>query len=513
MKRLIESVPNFSEGRDAPKVDAIVAAMSGVAGAYVLDREMDADHNRCVITLAGEPDAVAEASLLGVGKALELIDLNKHAGAHPRVGATDVLPFIPIEGVTLEDCVALAKRVGNEIWSRYRIPVYFYEAAATRPDRANLENIRRGQFEGLREEIKRNPERLPDLGEPKLHPTAGATVVGARKFLIAYNVNLNTPDVGIANKIAKAIRFSSGGLRYVKSMGVELKARSLAQVSINLTDFEQSPMHRVYEMVKREAARYGVAPVGSEIVGLIPKKAIEMAADYFLQVENFSPAQVFENRLQTALTGQAPEAIAKEGKLARWAQPFLDAVAAPTPTPGGGSVSAFAGALAASLGQMVAGLSRKKKSQGAFVDQLSESLDDLRHMAGELTEAIDRDAASYDAVMAAFKLPQGTAEETKRREEAIQSSTRGAAEVPMQVAERAVALYERLGQLTSIAAASMKSDLEVARLLASAGARGALANVEINLDGITDAHYVAPLREKIAALRNRLGETSRRTSA
>jgi glutamate formiminotransferase / formiminotetrahydrofolate cyclodeaminase len=266
-------------------------------------------------------------------------------------------------------------------------------------------------------------------------------------------------------------------------------------------------------MVKREAARYGVAPVGSEIVGLIPKKAIEMAADYFLQVENFSPAQVFENRLQTALTGQAPEAIAKEGKLARWAQPFLDAVAAPTPTPGGGSVSAFAGALAASLGQMVAGLSRKKKSQGAFVDQLSESLDDLRRMAGELTEAIDRDAASYDAVMAAFKLPQGTAEETKRREEAIQSSTRAAAEVPMRVAERAVALYERLGQLTSIAAASMKSDLEVARLLASAGARGALANVEINLDGITDAHYVAPLREKIAALRNRLGETSRRTSA
>src|SRR6201981_1166398 len=330
MKRLIESVPNFSEGRDPAKVDAIVRARSSVAGVYVLDREMDADHNRCVITLAGEPDAVGEATLLGAGKAMELIDMNEHKGAHPRVGATDVVPFIPIEGVTIEDCVALAKRVGNEIWKRYRIPVFFYEAAATRPDRVNLENVRRGQCEGLREEMKKNLDRQPDVGEPKVHPTAGVTVVGARKFLVAYNVNLNTSDVGIANKIAKAIRFSSGGLRYVKSMGVELKARNLAQVSINLTDFEQTPMHRVYEMVKREAARYGVIPVGSEIVGLIPKKAIEMAADYFLQVENFSPAQVFENRLEAALTGQPLEPAAKDAKLAGLAQPFLEAVAAPS---------------------------------------------------------------------------------------------------------------------------------------------------------------------------------------
>src|SRR3984893_4795223 len=313
MKRLIECVPNFSEGRDVAKLNAIVASMSGTTGVYVLDRKMDTDHNRSVVTLAGEPEAVAEAVLLGVGKAMQLIDLTRHTGAHPRVGATDVVPFIPIHGVTIDDCAALARRVGKEIWARYRIPVFFYEAAATRPDRVNLENVRRGQFEGLRDELKRNHERQPDVGEPKLHPTAGVTIVGARKFLIAYNVNLNTSDVSIANKIAKAIRFSSGGLRYVKSMGVELKARNLAQVSINLTDFEQTPMHRVYEMVKREAARYGTIPVGSEIVGLIPKKAIEMAADYFLQVENFSPAQVFENRLQAALTGQSLEPAAKDG--------------------------------------------------------------------------------------------------------------------------------------------------------------------------------------------------------
>ena len=287
MKRLIECVPNFSEGRDAAKVDTLVGVMSGVPGVYVLDREMDADHNRCVITLAGEPDAVGEAAILGAGKAMELIDMNTHTGAHPRVGATDVVPFIPVDGVTIEDCVALAKRVGNEIWKRYRIPIFFYEAAATRPDRVNLENVRRGQYEGLREELKKNHDRQPDIGEPKLHPTAGVTVVGARKFLVAYNVNLNTSDISVANKIAKAIRFSNGGLRYVKSMGVELKARNLAQVSINLTDYEQTPMHRVYEMVKREAERYGAMPVGSEIVGLVPKKAIRWRQTIFCSWRTF----------------------------------------------------------------------------------------------------------------------------------------------------------------------------------------------------------------------------------
>jgi glutamate formiminotransferase / formiminotetrahydrofolate cyclodeaminase len=503
MKRLIECVPNFSEGRDPKKVEAIIAAMSAVPGVYVLDREMDADHNRCVVTLAGDPEAVGEAALLGAGKAMELIDLTKHIGAHPRVGATDVVPFIPIEGVTIEDCVALARRVGHEIWKRYRIPVFFYEAAATRPDRTNLENIRRGQFEGLREELKKNHDRQPDVGDPKLHPTAGVTVVGARKFLVAYNVNLNTSDVSVANKIAKAIRFSSGGLRYVKSMGVELKARNLAQVSINLTDFEQTPMHRVYEMVKREAARYGAMPVGSEIVGLVPKKAIEMAADFFLQLENFSPAQVFENKLAAALSGVPLETHGAE-KLAALARPFLDAVASPAPTPGGGSVSAFAGAMAAALGQMVAGLSRKKKSQAAHVDKLSAELEELRRVTNVLTGAIDRDAASYDAVMTAFKLAHGEPQETQQREAAIQNATKGAAEVPLEVAEICIALHERLGQLEPIITASMRSDVHVARLMANAGARGALANVEVNLDGLTDKEYARTMESKVASLRKKL---------
>ncbi|MFZ0635063.1 MAG: glutamate formimidoyltransferase [Candidatus Acidiferrales bacterium] len=509
MKSLIECVPNFSEGRDTSKVDAIVAAMRAVEGVYLLDRESDADHNRSVITLAGEPEPVAEAALRGVGKALELIDLTRHSGAHPRLGATDVVPFIPIEGVTIEDCVALAKRVGREIWNRYRIPVYFYEAAAQRPERANLENIRKGQFEGLRDDVPRNPDRAPDIGEPRLHPTAGAVVVGARKFLVAYNINLNTPDVEIAKRIAKNIRFSNGGLRYVKAMGVDLRARHVAQVSINMTDFEQTPLHRVFEMVKREAERYGVTILGSEIVGLIPKRAIELTADFYLQLEDFSPAQVLENRLAASLAGAPLET---HGKLAELAQPFLDAVAAPTATPGGGSVAALSGALAASLGQMVAGLSRKKKAQAAYVDQLSEALADFQRAAGEFAEAIDRDAASFDAVMKAYKLPQESAEEKSRRDAAICDALRGAAEVPLEVARKAVAIYERLGQLQPIASASMLSDLRVGRSMAAAAVRGALENVSINLDSLAeigaDTSFIARMRSEAESLDSRVIESA-----
>jgi glutamate formiminotransferase len=503
MRRIIECVPNFSEGRDVSKIEAILAAMRSVPGVAILDRESDSDHNRSVVTLAGEPEAVAEAALLGVGKALELIDLTKHSGAHPRMGATDVVPFVPVEGVELEDCVALAKRVGREIWQRYHIPVYFYEAAAERPDRTNLENIRRGQFEGLRDEVLTNPDRAPDVGERKLHPTAGATVVGARKFLIAYNINLDTSDLQVANRIAKAIRFSSGGLRYVKSMGVDLKSRNLAQVSINLTDFEQSPMHRVFEMVRREAERHGCRIVGSEIVGLVPKKALEMAADFFLQFENFKPEIVLENRLAAALAGE-PLTSAGEGKLAALAGPLLDAVGSPTPTPGGGSVAALAGALAASLGQMVAGLARKKKSHAQHAEQLSSAVAELSSNARALAGAMDRDAASYDAVMTAYKLPKETPQDDARRAAAIDQALRVAAEVPLEVAETAVSLFERLGQLEGITPASMKSDLQVGKLMATAAALGALANVEINLESITDAAFLAAMKSRVAAVQANL---------
>src|SRR5512145_571271 len=380
MRTLVECVPNFSEGRDAAKVDAIVAALLSVPSVSLLDREMDADHNRCVITLVGPKEAIGEAALRGVGKAAELIDLTKHQGAHPRLGAADVVPFVPIEGVTIDDCVALARQVGQQIWERFQVPVYLYEAAATRPERENLENIRRGQFEGVREEVLTNPDRAPDFGEPRLHPTAGATVVGARKFLIAYNINLNTPDVKIAKEIAKTIRFSSGGLRYVKAMGVPLASRNLAQVSMNLTDFEQTPVHQVFEAVRAEAARYGVDIAGSEIVGLIPRKAIEMTAEFLLRAENLRPEIILENRLAEAMAG-------------RGLDDFLDTLAAPTPTPGGGSTAAASGAMAAALGVMVAGIA-KLPGYDFTPDRLF------------LAEAVRRDAAAYDAVVAAYRRPK-----------------------------------------------------------------------------------------------------------
>jgi glutamate formiminotransferase len=294
---LIECVPNFSEGRDSSRVEAIVAAMRDVPGVCVLNRESDPDHNRTVVTLAGSPEAIAEAAVRGVGKAAELIDLTKHSGAHPCVGAADVVPFVPLEGISLEDCAALARHAGREIWDRYRVPVYFYEAAALRPERANLENIRKGQFEGLLVEALRDPARAPDIGGRGLHPTAGATVVGARKLLIACNVNLATPDVAIAKRIAGDIRASSGGLPCVKAMGVYLPGRNLAQVSMNLTDFEQTSIHRAYQAVEREAARCGVAIAGAEIVGLIPRRAMEPAAEFRRWFENFSSAKVLESQL------------------------------------------------------------------------------------------------------------------------------------------------------------------------------------------------------------------------
>jgi len=520
MKQLIECVPNFSEGRDRAKMESIIGSMREVVGVYVLDFESDSDHNRSVVTLAGEPEPVAEAAIRGVGKALELVDLRRHTGAHPRLGSTDVVPFVPIEGVTLEECVALAKRVGAEIWKRYKIPVYFYEAAAVRPERVNLENIRKGQFEGLLEEVPRNPSRAPDVGEQQLHPTAGAVVVGARKFLVAYNINLNTPDLEIAKRIAKNIRFSNGGLRYVKSMGVDLRARQLAQVSINMTDFEQTPLHRVFEMVKREAQRYGVNIVGSEIVGLVPKRALELTADFYLQLENFSPAQVLENRLAESLTiaapggasgtGGASAGAAGAGTLAALARPILDEVAAPTATPGGGAVAALAGAFASSLGEMVAGLSRKKKSQAQFVGQLSEALAEFQAASRQFAGAADQDARAFEKVMAAYKLPKESAADQTKRTEAIRAGLEEAAEVPMDVARRGVALYERLVQLQAISSASMLSDLQVARMMVIASIRGALANVEINIQSLKDEGATPALLEKLRSeadlLKARIGK-------
>src|SRR5208283_4862555 len=383
MQTLIECVPNFSEGRDPAVVEAIIRALLAGPDVYLLDREMDADHNRSVITFVGTRESVGKAALRGIGEAAELIDLNHHQVAHPRLGATDVVPFVPLAGVTLEECVRIAEWVAEETWRRLKIPTYLYEAAARKPERVNLENIRHGQFEGVREEIASNPARLPDFGEAALHPTAGATVVGARKFLIAYNINLNTPDVSPAKAIAKKIRASSGGFPCVKAMGVELRARNLAQVSMNLTDFETTSLATVFEAVTQEAAGLGVQVVGSEIVGLVPRQALDDAAVHYLRVENFRRELIVENRLEQVLEDRNSkfetrntnmdqssidnrQSSIRQSPLRAMVEEFVNTVAAPTPTPGGGSVAALAGALAAGLGEMVCGVSLKRKSLGAY---------------------------------------------------------------------------------------------------------------------------------------------------
>lgn len=297
MQKTVECVPNFSEGRRQEVIEAIVAAIADSGNVRVLDVQSDADHNRTVVTFVGDPEATLAAAFAGVQRAAALIDLNQHRGEHPRMGATDVVPFIPISGVSMEDCVALARRLGERIGAELGIPVYLYAKAATRPERESLPAVRKGEFEGIRELIGSDPSRTPDFG-PKAMGSAGATAVGARPFLIAFNVYLNSADAEIAKKIAKTLRFSSGGLRYVQAMGILVDGQ--AQVSMNLTDFRQTAMHTALEMVRREAARYGAAIVRSELVGMLPQQALLDAACWYLQLDRFSAEQVLENQLMAA---------------------------------------------------------------------------------------------------------------------------------------------------------------------------------------------------------------------
>jgi len=296
--KLIECVPNFSEGRRPEVVNAIVKSISSQNGVILLDKEMDASHNRLVITFAGDAKAVKSAAFAATKTAMELINLNKHKGEHPRIGATDVIPFIPLSGSTMDECITLAKEIGREIGEKLQIPVYLYEEAAIKPERRNLANIRKGEFEGLKEEIGKNPERIPDFGPNHIHPTAGATVVGARFFLIAYNINLNTPDVKIAKQIAKTIRESNGGLKSVKALGVFLSDKNLAQVTMNLTNYRITGMKTVFEAVEKEAAKFGVSIKESELIGLLPAEALKDTSPEELMITNFTDSLIIENRLR-----------------------------------------------------------------------------------------------------------------------------------------------------------------------------------------------------------------------
>src|SRR5215204_3645818 len=389
--QLIECIPNFSEARRPEIIDQIVAAIQSVSDVKLLDRSSDLDHNRTVLTFAGSPFGVEEAAFRAIKTASELIDLNNHTGEHPRLGATDVVPFVPLSGANMDDCIALAQRLGERVGNELSIPVYLYEAAALRPERANLEDIRRGQYEGLKAEIESNPERQPDYGPAKLG-AAGATVIGARNPLIAFNIYLTTDEVDIAKKIAKAIRHSSGGMRYVKALGLLVEGR--AQVSMNLTNFRETPIARVVETIRREAERYGFGIHHSELVGLIPQDALTDAAVWYMQLDQFDKAQILESRLFDSHASTPAEN----------GPSFIEELAAPTPTPGGGSAAAYAGAMGAGLVAMVAGLTIGKKKYADVEAEMQAIRVVAENLRKELTQAVDDDASAFEAVMGAFRL-------------------------------------------------------------------------------------------------------------
>ncbi len=471
-------------------IDAILAEITSVPGVLLLDREMDADHNRAVVTFVGGPEEVKTAAFRAIAKATELIDMEKHTGEHPRMGATDVVPFIPVSEVTQRDCVLLAEQLGKEVGEKLQIPVYLYEAAARRPERQNLADVRRGEYEGIKAEIETNPNRKPDFGPARMHPSAGAVAIGARMFLIAFNVYLGTPYVGVAKKIAKSIRFSGGGLRFCKALGFEIKERGLAQISMNLVNYKKTSIFRVFEMIKSEAERYGVPIVSSEIVGLTPQDALTDVAEYYLRLENFKREQVLENKLMTFAGGE------KEGLEA-----FIDQVASSSPAPGGGSVSAACGALAGALSSMVCRLTVGRKRFLDVSDELKRVLAKAEEIKGQMEEYIVKDAESFERVMAAMKLPRYTDEEKEKRGKAIQEATRGAIVVPLQVMEKGLEALRLSRIVVEKGNPNMISDAGVSALTAKTAVDGAYYNVRINLNSLEDGDFVISTREKADALR------------
>jgi glutamate formiminotransferase/formiminotetrahydrofolate cyclodeaminase len=474
-KPIVECIVNYSEARRPQVVEAIMQAIRSVDGVTLLDRHSDTDHNRTVLTFVGPPEEISEAAFRSIAKAAELINLDEHRGEHPRIGATDVVPFVPISGYSMQESVQLAIKLGKRVGEELGIPVYLYEEAATNPERKNLENLRRGQYEGLKEEIKTNLSRIPDYG-PRQLGTAGAVVIGARQPLIAFNVYLTTDDVTIAENIARAIRHSSGGLRYVKALGLLVEGR--AQVSMNLTNYRKTPVARVVETIRREAERYAVGIHHSELVGLIPQDALVEAAQWYLQLDQFEPEQILEKRINAASQTASQQAVPGGD--------FLDALAAGTAAPGGGAAAAYAGAMGAGLVAMVARLTIGKKKYAQVESQMASILQEAEQLRVALTQAIQDDTAAFEAVMAAFKLPKDTPEQLIARQQAIDSATLTAAQVPLEVARKALRVLQLALQVVSSGNLNAISDGASGAALARAALSSAGYNVRINLAGLPD---------------------------
>jgi glutamate formiminotransferase/formiminotetrahydrofolate cyclodeaminase len=470
-------------------VAQIVQSITDVSGIILLDYSYDHDHNRSVVTYVGPPEAVEEAAFRSIKKAAEVIDMEHHEGEHPRIGATDVVPFVPISGVTMQDCVEMARRVGARVGKELGIPVYLYEEAATRPEHENLATIRKGEYETLKEEIGTNPDRAPDFGPTKVGK-AGATVIGARQPLVAYNVFLNTDDLGIAKKIASAVRHSSGGLAFVKALGMLVDGR--AQVSMNLTNFRKTPVFRVVEMIRREAAHFGVTVQSSELIGLIPMGAITDAAAWYLQLEDFHTTQVLETRIQSAQS--------EKEQILPIDTTFMQAVASDKPTPGGGSVSAHTAAMAAALVAMVARLTLGRKKYAQVEEEMQMIVNQATLLQESLTKAIQIDSEAFDKVIAAFKIESKTDAEKKERMEAIQKATLHATEVPLSVAAQTVQVLELAEIVISKGNLNAITDGGTGAALARAALSGAGMNVRINLANLDDKEKATTLLSKLETL-------------
>jgi glutamate formiminotransferase/formiminotetrahydrofolate cyclodeaminase len=481
--KLVEVIPNFSEGRRPEVIEAITDAIHSIDGVQILDQHSDEDHNRTVVTFVAEPAAALEAAYAGIAKAAELIDLDSHTGEHPRIGATDVVPFVPVREVSMEECVALARSLGQRVAKNLEIPIFLYEAAATRPERENLANIRRGEYEQLKSAIRDDPAKEPDFGPRELGP-AGATVIGARRPLIAFNVYLTTDDLSIAKRIAKGVRHSGGGLRFVKALGLLVEGR--AQVSMNLTDYTRTPIYRVVELIRREAERHGVGIHHSELVGLAPQASLVDSASWYMQLDDFEHDQILETQIiESAASADSS---------------LLDALAAGTATPGGGSASAHAGAVGAALVAMVARLTSGKKKYAEIQARVEQIIQEAEQLRAQLSAAVDEDAEAFDRVMTALRLPKDSEEQKQARAEALEQATRLAGEVPLAVAQDSVEVAKLAGEIAAIGNLNAITDAGVAVELAQAAVRGAGLNVRINAESLGDRELAQDWAKRWAEL-------------
>ncbi len=548
--RLVECVPNVSEGRDRKVLDALGAVVSSVDGVQLLDVDPGAATNRTVFTFVGVPEAVEAAAFLLIAKAAEVIDMKAHHGEHPRLGATDVCPFVPLAGTTMDDCVAMARRLGRRVGDELRIPVFLYEAAASSPGRRSLADIRKGEYEGLSDKL-RDAAWKPDFGPASPHARAGAVVIGAREFLIAYNVNLNTRDKRLATTIAQNIRetgrprrdaagkpmkdasgqpLTEAGpsrLDAVRATGWYIEEYGRAQVSINLTDFRRTPIHAAFEAVEKEAAALGVRVTGSEVVGLVPLEAMRQAGRHYLGKQGKSPSVPDGELVRTAmlslgLSEVAPfdprlkiieHRVSGPGTLESLPlRDFAQAVGACTPAPGGGSVSALAGSLGAALAAMVAALTFERKGMEDRRDAMATLGQEAQEISARLSAAVDEDAQAFETILAAGRLPRRTDEERAARETAMQAATRRAIDVPLSVMRASLRALEIAHTMTEHGMESARSDAGVGALMASAALEGAGYNVLINLAGLTDPEEVRAVRREADQLLERgreIGERAR----